>query len=77
MKLSLAITLLQADPVFVRAPQRLRGVMTLLGVEVASGILSGMERFNWRFVSPIGTLDVDATADSSRDGTADSSRLSS
>lgn len=38
LKLPLVTTLLHADPVLVRAPQRLRGVMTLLGVEVASGM---------------------------------------
>ena len=58
----LVIIFLQADPVLVRAPQRLRGVITLLGVEVASG----MERSNWRLVFPTGTHNVDGRAESSR-----------
>ena len=57
------MTLLQADPALVRAPQRLRGVITLLGVEVASG----MERSNWRLVFPTGSLlGVEGTAESSK-----------
>ena len=46
----------------MRAPQRLRGVLTLLGVEVASGI----ERSNWRFVSPTGPTEDVGMAESSK-----------
>ena len=48
LKPPLVFGFLQADPVLVRAPQRLRGV-SLLGVEVAPG----MERSSCRLVFPI------------------------
>ena len=46
----------------MRAPQRLRGVLTLLGVEVASGI----ERSNRRLVSPTGPTQDVGMAESSK-----------